>query len=516
MHKENIAEYITQIINDCNHHPFLFVGSGFSKRYFNLFSWEELLRHFATEFSGNEFLFDKYKNNMTTSAPHILYPSIATQLERDYNEAVYTLDKYKEFREKYKEEIKTNISPFKIALSEYFKSIKIDLCTNPEFIFFKENIPTHVAGVITTNYDLILDNVFNKFTIYTSQEELIFADIFNIGEIYKIHGSATNPNSIIINQEDYDIFNKKNAYLTAKLLTIFLENPVVFIGYSLNDSNIQSIIKSISSCLNSEQLKKIKNRFIFIEYSTVEEKIETVYNNFDGNISIPMTKITTNNFLEIYKGIKNTIITIKPHILRQIRKEIYELAIISNPVSKIYATDFNGIDKLPEGANILLSVGVYNKGYGKSVKGQMLYEDIVFDNQNFPPEFIVKDVLPELLKNNRGGLPIYKYIKQCRQYIMGIVKDEYDKRKTIDDFLNNSIKDTKNNYRKKLKKYTIEEIIRIEGADKAYTKIYFLNENEINLSTFHQYLKENYNKINKNISEMKRLIRIYDFLKNRF
>ena len=272
MQINDIEKYITQIINDCNHHPFLFAGSGFTKRYFNLYSWEELLRKFAFDFSQDEFRFDKYKNNIDSTVPNILYPKIASILEKDYNNAVLSLDKYKEFREKYKEQIKSGISPFKIALAEYFSNINIETCSNEEFIFFKNNMQAHVAGIITTNYDLVLDNIFNKFTVYTNQEELIFADIYNIGEIYKIHGSATNPDSIIINEEDYNIFNKKYAYLTAKLLTIFIENPIIFIGYSMNDSNIHAIMKSISECLNQEHLKKLENRLIFIEYSETEEK----------------------------------------------------------------------------------------------------------------------------------------------------------------------------------------------------------------------------------------------------
>lgn len=511
-----IANIITQIINKCNHHPFLFIGSGFSKRYFNLFSWDELLRHFAYEFSQDEFKFEKYKNDINSSIPNILYPKIASLLEKEYNAAILSLDKYKDFREKYKEQIQSGISPFKIALSIYFANIDIQSCTNEEFILFKDNVQAHIAGVITTNYDLVLDAVFDKFTIYTNQEELIFADIYNIGEIYKIHGSAINPNSIIITEEDYNMFNKKYAYLTAKLLTIFLENPIIFIGYSINDSNIRSIMKSIAECLSNEHLQKLENRLIFIEYSQTDEKVERVSMYFDSGNAIPMTKITTNNFADIYEGIINTTITIKPYILRQIRKEIYELAKITNPVSKIYAVSLNNIDEIPEDSNLMLSVGVYNNEYGKSVKGEMLYEDVIFNNKAFPSEFIVKEVLPELLIRNRGGLPIFKYLKDCKSYIVGSIKEEYEKRKCLDDFLNSSVKKAKANYRRKLHNKNIEEIIQLEGSDKAYRKIYFLDESEIEIEKLHLYLKNNYNSMNKNDPEMRRLIRIYDFLQNKF
>lgn len=45
-----------------------------------------------------------------------------------------------------------------------------------------------------------------------------------------------------------------------------MEYPIIFIGYSISDSNIQNILKSIVGCLNAEQLKHLESRFVFVEY----------------------------------------------------------------------------------------------------------------------------------------------------------------------------------------------------------------------------------------------------------
>lgn len=42
----------------------------------------------------------------------------------------------------------------------------------------------------------------------------------------------------MINKEDYLRFQEKSAYLAAKLMTIFMEYPIIFLRYSINDSNI--------------------------------------------------------------------------------------------------------------------------------------------------------------------------------------------------------------------------------------------------------------------------------------
>jgi len=62
-----------------------------------------------------------------------------------------------------------------------------------------------------------------------------------IGEIFKIHGCITDPAGIVLTDDDYEDWNNKKKYLSAKLLTYFLEHPVLIIGYSAQDPNVLSI-----------------------------------------------------------------------------------------------------------------------------------------------------------------------------------------------------------------------------------------------------------------------------------
>lgn len=86
----------------------------------------------------------------------------------------------------------------------------------------------------------------------------------SIFEIYKIHGSCDNPASVIITQNDYSEFKHKLTYISAKMLTIFVEHPVIFLGYGIGDLNIREILKGIAEGLTSEQLDKLKNNLIFV------------------------------------------------------------------------------------------------------------------------------------------------------------------------------------------------------------------------------------------------------------
>ncbi|WP_420829436.1 SIR2 family NAD-dependent protein deacylase [Nannocystis pusilla] len=109
-------------------------------------------------------------------------------------------------------------------------------------------------GIITTNYDTILENVFPDYKVYSSQDDTLFQVSHGVGEIFKIHGCATRPNTLVLTEQDYRAFSDKNAYLAAKLTTLFLEHPFVFLGYSISDPNIRSILQAVTACLPASNL----------------------------------------------------------------------------------------------------------------------------------------------------------------------------------------------------------------------------------------------------------------------
>ena len=74
--------------------------------------------------------------------------------------------------------------------------------------------------------------MFQDYKVFIGQEQLVFSSIQEIAEIYKIHGCISNPDSLIINESDYSNFYSKGKYLAAKLMTIFMEYPIIFVGYS--------------------------------------------------------------------------------------------------------------------------------------------------------------------------------------------------------------------------------------------------------------------------------------------
>lgn len=508
-----ILDIIRNAIQITGHHPFLFIGSGISKRYLNTEKWDELLKVFCTEFSGNDFQYNVYENEIDTKDYYGLQPAIASLLEKDYNRAVLTDEQYHDFRLTHKQELLNNVSALKIAISEHLSNPVFPM-DNPELELLKKLAKRSISGIITTNYDTLLETLFPNFDTYIGQEELLFSNITGIGEIYKIHGSVTDARSLVLTSKDYENFEKKASYLIAKLLTIFLEYPIIFLGYSLNDRNIRNIFETISDCLSQGKLDKLKDRLIFVEYSD-SESISEFSMQFKNENHVKMNRISTCDFAKIYESILSIKSKYSPAILRYLRRDIYELANSSKPTEGIVATGFENLDTLNAADQFILGIGIGKNGH--MIKAEQLYEDLVFDNQHFNPDLVIDEYLPELLKNNSGGLPMYKYLKYYQGQTFERVQNNILKYTDIDKFLNEQLRRQKSTYRKTYGPLSVSKIIELEGFDSAYRKLIFLNENEIDCAELLDYLQEllknNAQKLLHGNSELKRLIRMYDLVK---
>jgi hypothetical protein len=387
--------------------PYLFIGSGLSRRYLNLPTWENLLHNFF-EISLIDGDFEYYKSKSKGSLP-----LLAGVLANEFHEIWWKGKNFKPSREKNKQLADSNMStPLKIELSNYIANIqKLAKQYKKEIALFKEIV---IDGVITTNWDTFLEETFDEFKVYIGQQELIFTEAISIGEIYKIHGCITKPESLILTDGDYANFNSRNAYLAAKLLTIFVEHPIIFLGYSISDENIQQIIDSIVRCIEPQNLDKLKDRLIFIEWvpdSVFEMKDGTMM--LTDNKVLPIKQITTDSFEPIFETLSVLKRQIPVKLLRKLKNSVVELVKSSVPSSKIFVKD---IDSITNETDIEYAIGVgiarqmhSAQGY-TSIERMDVIEDVLMDNKNYDPAQLIEGTLPRLFQGN-SFVPIYKYLK---------------------------------------------------------------------------------------------------------
>lgn len=519
--KEDIVRHLAEF----NTTPFLFVGSGLSRRYLGLDDWRGLLRHFAILVKETEFALELYEQQANVQKyKQGLNQKVAELIENDFNALWYTHPKFELSRATYgKLVIEDKISPFKLAVAEYINEKKSVIPQYKEEVeLLKQVGERSISGAITTNYDLFLEECFEGYESYIGQEELLFSSLKGVGEIYKIHGSCEKPNSIIINEEDYEDFSSKNAYLAAKLLTIFIEHPVIFIGYSLDDSNIQNILKSIIHCLSQKQLNQLSRRLIFINWKSDnnEDKILPYSKTFDDGKVLEMTQIQLSDFSPLYHALIQNRSKYSTNILRKLKTDIYDLVLTSKPTGKMRVVGLEDDAKL-EDIEVVVGVGVISevgkRGYD-AIKASEVFEDIVLDNGNFDHQLLVEHSIPNLLKQTNGSLPVYKYIKDYPQDVSKLFEKYMVN--SYEDLLNKDIRKWKKN--NKLPFDNIQEMTREWDEYRVLQFIPRLSQDKIcveELGTFLReftlahpnFLEEHLNGNDK--TNYRRLVKIYDWLR---
>ncbi|MGP1485411.1 MAG: SIR2 family protein [Campylobacter sp.] len=82
---------------------------------------------------------------------------------------------------------------------------------------------------MTTNYDLILENLLPENSISLGPNDILTSSKYKI-PIYHLHGIRTDPSSIIITKEDYTKLFRPNKYRLQKLSLLFKESTTLIIN----------------------------------------------------------------------------------------------------------------------------------------------------------------------------------------------------------------------------------------------------------------------------------------------
>lgn len=403
----NIQKKLIEVLSQKATSPFFFLGSGFSRRYIGLEKWDELLKVFADKV-GKPYGY--YKSNANGNLPQV-----ASLIAKDFQDKIWSDEKFFSFREKYGDNLTTDESAFKYAISEYLQSkLKPSIS---DYLNLSKEIEIlqklNVDSIITTNWDTFIEQLFPSYEVYIGQEELLFSNSILMGEIFKIHGSITEPDSLVVTQKDYDTFSIKNPYLAAKLITIFVEHPIIFIGYSLNDPNIISLISSIVSCLNTEKLRLLQNNLIFIEYNDDPNAIPEFKESsmLIGDTNLPICIVSAYSYEPVYNAINSIQRKIPAKVLRCCKEQFYQLILTQDPQNKMAVIDGNNIDKKSD-IEFLWGIGVVSNqpssiGY-KSIGVNEIIKDVLNINKaHLDSDSILKLSIPEC----QGYVPKYKFLR---------------------------------------------------------------------------------------------------------
>ncbi len=255
----DVTADIEKVLADAECQPILFVGSGFSKRYAGGPNWEELLATLAEQCPLIDKDFAYYKQTYNGDLKRI--GSIFTDAYREWA--------WGKGKSKFPSEYFIASAPADIFIKHSIAVILENLGPNADGshgdaklvseIEALKNISAH--AIITTNYDQVIEPLFPDYDVIVGQQ-IMRKGYLAIGEIFKIHGCRTSPHSLVFNEADYQRFEEDHKYLSAKLLTYFIEHPLIFIGYRADDPNIKAILYDVHRMVRSATTDLIPNIYI--------------------------------------------------------------------------------------------------------------------------------------------------------------------------------------------------------------------------------------------------------------
>lgn len=151
----------------------------------------------------------------------------------------------------------------------------------PKSLLHHEKLPLipQLKTIVTTNYDILFERVYREsLKVIVTNDDLVTSNPKQKIELLKIHGTIEQPESIKITTSDYQaFFNEELAKnpLWTEIKSICTRNAILFIGYSLQDSDVKYIIYQIL-----HQLKDSHKEIFLIAPNIPEHTIRDLYNQY--------------------------------------------------------------------------------------------------------------------------------------------------------------------------------------------------------------------------------------------
>lgn len=356
------GSYMTiKSLKDKNQYPIVFIGSGMAKRYIlDSPDWLSLLEEYWNMLD-NEQKFYSYLNELREqlhsanplfsdeSLMFMVNAKAASYIQKQFDSA-YNQNPALVSSLSSKEAFLKQLSPFKVSLAERFSNISFIKDMKAELTLFAK-VLSKSKMIITTNYDDMIEHLLseqNKSADIFVGSSGFFRETTGWGELYKIHGTNSDPASIVITDDDYQKFDSNSLLLNAKLLTSLVDSPILFLGYSMTDENVRSLLHTYANNLPTD-VSKNSDRITIVEYkpgeSAVLENVE-----HDPVLGINYTRVQTDNYTELFSEISEINQGVSPAYVRKYQQELKQIIEVKGREGKLdtFLTYANNIDDMPE------------------------------------------------------------------------------------------------------------------------------------------------------------------------
>jgi hypothetical protein len=324
--------------------PILFVGSGMPRRYFGAPNWKELLKEIFMVLPDGSDRFEYFRQKLDDDP--IAIGSALSDLVFEWAWGSG------------REQFPASFFGSAVRKETFVKYLACKYLTDqtPEVSDvdkkYREEITALSAirphAIITTNYDLFLEKIFDGYEPITGQTILKY-NTNSFGEIFHIHGDVSDPPTIVLTEADYSEWIDKKKYVSAKLLTYFAEHPVIIFGYGLGDANVKAILRDIGELVADDE-GLIPNVYQIIWQSGELPKHPPDQAVFSVDDREYRTRaIYTNDFRWVFEALKSrsALTSINPKLVRALAARTMKLIREDIPSGKV-SVDYDILERVAD------------------------------------------------------------------------------------------------------------------------------------------------------------------------
>lgn len=321
--------------------PILFIGAGITRRYCNTAGWNELLEYIALKIGIDRFQLNGMRRKIESEHPDCdVNPALATELRRIMIDQISSgrlgrLD-FPELSDEEWIQMET-LDPFKVLVCNRVSNIELtddpDLATEMEML---RGLSRKIPAVITTNYDEFLEKmIFTEYSVLVFPDDYYFSDSDGYGDILKIHGTVERPDTVVITSEDYDNLRSNSKIVMSRITSMMCNNPIIFLGYSMSDGEINGIVTDIVTSLKQTDLDRIRNHMVRVDVDPALNK--TIWNPRvveHDNKRVEIMNMTMPSLDVLYNYLDRFSPTATPAEIKKYRNMIREIVLTADPQSK--------------------------------------------------------------------------------------------------------------------------------------------------------------------------------------
>ena len=410
--------------------PILWIGSGMSKRYVEGFqTWDELLMGVASRFGVDSDMYMAIRMGVMQSMddPSPSEDRIAMRTASQLSSILIRRISNGEVKasdildEQDLNQYRHGVDPLKLMVCSGMRDLKFRQDMGEEIECFKA-LKDSVPAVITTNYDTVVETLFNnEFKVFNDIDEYYGSNEFGIGEIHKIHGTIKAPRSIVLTEEDYDRFHQKSTIVSSKIVSMMCESPLLIMGYSMEDRIIREIIGSMFSCFSREKATAISKNIVCIQYSKGAEPSRGIMQVESSSGLFQIQTLILDDYLPILRDISRFRMTFSVMQMRMLRKMMVDISLSPDPNNdpRLAYAGIEGIDEVdPDRTVIALTSKVYidaTKSF-KSFSIDDVIRDVLYDCK-LPAESMIDIWFEANRLRPQVYLPIFDYLASLNRGI---------------------------------------------------------------------------------------------------